>query len=70
MYRSQNRHLAFAAGIHFCLGYLAPLARMEGQIAVQHLVGGVRRLHVSAAEAAEWYSLSSFRGLERLPVRP
>jgi cytochrome P450 len=66
IYRSQNRHLAFATGIHFCLG--APLARMEGQIAVRHLIGGARRLKVTA-ETAEWRSLSSFRGLERLPVR-
>ncbi len=41
---SPNRHIAFAAGIHACLG--APLARMEGTIAIGRLVQrfpGLRR---------------------------
>jgi cytochrome P450 len=34
--RSDNRHIAFAVGPHFCLG--APLARMEAQIALGSLM--------------------------------
>jgi cytochrome P450 len=64
--RQQNRHLAFALGIHFCLG--APLARMEGQIAIQHLVTKEMGLRVTN-EMPQWRSLSTFRGLESLTVR-
>ena len=34
--RNPNPHIAFGHGIHFCLG--APLARMEGKIAVSFLI--------------------------------
>ena len=34
--RQPNRHVAFGQGIHFCLG--APLARLEGQIAIRNVV--------------------------------
>lgn len=65
--RGGSRHLAFGHGIHYCLG--APLARLEGKIALQTLFGRLPnvRLAVPAAELA-WRSGVLFRGLERLPL--
>src|SRR5262249_15391570 len=34
--REPNRHVAFGLGVHYCLG--APLARLEGQIAIPTLL--------------------------------
>jgi cytochrome P450 len=42
--RDPNRHLAFGMGIHYCLG--APLARLEGQIAMRTLAPRIKRLRV------------------------
>ena len=62
--RDPNPHLAFGAGIHFCLG--APLARMELQISVRALL---RRL--GAIEVVEAVRRPTFvlRGYEHLVVR-
>lgn len=64
--RTDNRHLAFGWGIHFCLG--APLARLEGQLAFGTLL---RRLPDLALDTTEprWRVGSVLRGLEALPVR-
>ena len=63
--RADNRHIAFGWGIHFCLG--APLARVEGQIAVNALVQRFPRLAV-ATDAPEFRQSLTLRGLTRLPV--
>ena len=47
--REPNRHLAFGQGVHFCLG--APLARLEGQIAINTLLRRIPDLRLAVAAA-------------------
>jgi cytochrome P450 len=63
--RADNRHLAFGHGIHFCLG--APLARLEGQVALPALLGRFPGLAPGRA-APEWLDSIVFRGMRSLPV--
>ncbi|SRR6266545_2161453 len=63
--RRDNRHIAFGFGIHFCLG--APLARLEGQIAIGTLLRRMPWLKL-ATSAPEWRESSTLRGLKTLPV--
>ena len=62
--RAPNRHVAFAAGIHACLG--APLARMEGRIAIGQLVERFPDLR-RAGDVVRG-GRARFRGLASLPV--
>ncbi len=65
--REPNRHLAFGLGAHFCLG--APLARLEGQIAITTLLRRFPNLRLAKApESLRWRKGLIFRGLEELPV--
>jgi cytochrome P450 len=64
--RSDNRHIAFGWGIHFCLG--APLARVEGQIAIDALVRRLPGLELVNHEPEYRQSLT-LRGLKTLPVK-
>ena len=63
--RQDNRHLAFGLGAHFCLG--APLARVEGQVALQAVATRVTDLGL-AVEAPEYKENIVLRGLSALPV--
>lgn len=63
--RTDNRHLAFGWGIHFCLG--APLARLEGQIAINTLVRRLPKLDL-ATDQPEYRQSLTLRGLKALPV--
>lgn len=65
--RTNNKHLAFGLGIHYCLG--APLARLEGVIALQTLFDRLPDLHLSTPAAQlEWRSGVLFRGLKRVDL--
>ncbi len=63
--RADNRHLAFGLGIHFCLG--APLARVEGQIAIDTLLRRLPKLAL-ATDTPEYRQSLTLRGLRTLPV--
>jgi pimeloyl-[acyl-carrier protein] synthase len=63
--RRDVRHISFGYGIHFCLG--APLARVEGQIALGTLLRRAPRIAL-AEPAPEWRESSVLRGLKRLRV--
>lgn len=65
--RQENQHLAFGKGIHYCLG--APLARLEGQIAIGTLLQRLPNLHLTAVpEQLTWTQNPLLRGLTSLPV--
>ena len=65
--RLDNRHLAFGKGIHHCLG--APLARMEGQIAIGTLLSRMPELRLKEPyESLAWRPGMVLRGLQSLPV--
>jgi len=59
-----DQHLAFSAGVHFCLG--ASLARLETAVALRALYERYPRLHV--AGPPERRGTRVLRGFERLPV--
>lgn len=65
--RQENAHVAFGKGIHFCLG--APLARLEGQIALGTLLRRFPDLRLAHDPAQlVWKDAGSLRSLSALPV--
>ncbi len=69
--RTDVRHLAFGHGIHFCLG--APLARMEGHLALAALFARFPQLRLAvSSEDLHWGHGDGLvlRGLSALPVVP
>lgn len=65
--RDPNRHLAFGLGSHFCLG--APLARLEGRIALTTLFRRFPDLRLTIPRPSlRWKKSLAARGVEALPV--
>jgi cytochrome P450 len=62
-----NRHIAFGKGVHACLG--APLARLEGQIALETLFRRYPDLRLGVPEDEITWAPSFLRSLEELPLR-
>lgn len=64
--RQDNTHLAFGHGIHYCLG--APLARLEGQIAIGTALRRLPHLTLAVPPGELQWRPGGLRGPERLPV--
>jgi cytochrome P450 len=65
--RTDNPHVGFGHGRHFCLG--APLARMEGHVALAILAERYDVIELAVDPAELRWRRSFQRGLESLPVR-
>ena len=64
--REPNDHLAFGEGIHYCLG--APLARMEGAIAIGAVLARFPGLHLNPEQQFAYKGSYFLRGLAELPM--
>lgn len=66
--REKSPHLAFGKGIHLCLG--APLARLEGEIAVSTLLNRFPNIQLQAdVNELEWRPGMNIRGVKEIPVQ-
>jgi cytochrome P450 len=65
--RDASGHVAFGHGVHHCLG--APLARMEGEVALGALFARFPAISLAVpASELRWRPVSLMNGLESLPV--
>ncbi|MEV0028922.1 cytochrome P450 [Nocardia sp. NPDC050793] len=66
--RTDNRHIAFGHGIHYCVG--AALARMQATIALTRLLDRIPAMSLDGDfDALSWRKSLLIRGLAALPVR-
>ena len=59
-----GRHMAFAAGIHYCLG--ASLAKLEANVAITRLIRRFDRIELAAEP--HWRDRITIRGVGRMPL--
>ena len=64
VFRLPGRHLGFGDGVHRCVG--APLARLEGRVALEVIFERVPKFRLTGA--VERLYISTERGLARLPL--
>ncbi|NKV32870.1 cytochrome P450 [Rhodococcus hoagii] len=65
--RDARGHIAFGHGLHHCIG--APLARLEGRIAVAWLLNEFPDMQVEPDAEIRWRESVNFLGLQSLPVQ-
>lgn len=64
--RSPNRHMAFGAGPHVCLG--AHVARLELAVMLEGFAARVPVFRIADGREPRWHTSGSVRGLATLPV--
>ena len=64
-HRTENPHLAFGSGIHYCLG--ASLARAEARIGLRHLLDQLGDFYIDGSPTRR--PSFTVRGLSELPIR-
>lgn len=64
--RDPNPHIAFGRGVHFCIG--APLARLEGRVAMNVLLDRLPNLRTVPDDPAVFQPSPYMTGVNRLPL--